>query len=35
MIQGNIQGVRESLLEELEKLYDAEFGREEFLPAVF
>ena len=32
MIQGNIQGVRESLLEELEKLYDAEFGREEFLP---
>ena len=32
MIQGNIQGVRASLLEELEKLYDAEFGREEFLP---
>ena len=32
MIQGNTQGVRESLLEELEKLYDADFGREEFLP---
>ena len=32
MIQGNTQGVRESLLEELEKLYEADFGREEFLP---
>ncbi len=32
MIQGNVQGIRDSLLEELEKLYDAEFGREDFLP---
>ncbi|MDO4546596.1 MAG: GTPase HflX [Clostridia bacterium] len=32
MIQGNIDGIRESLLNELEKLYDAQFGREDFLP---
>ncbi|MEF9894743.1 MAG: GTPase HflX [Clostridia bacterium] len=32
MIQGNTQGIRDVLLEELEKLYDADFGREDFLP---
>lgn len=32
MIQGNIEGVRESVLQDLERLYDAEFGREDFLP---
>ncbi|MEA5065178.1 MAG: GTPase HflX, partial [Eubacteriales bacterium] len=32
MIQGNTQGIRDVWLEELEKLYDAEFGREDFLP---
>ncbi len=32
MIHGNLTGIRESTLNELEKLYDAEFGREAFLP---
>ena len=32
MIQGNLTGIRESVLNELEKLYDAEFARDEFLP---
>ena len=32
MIHGNLTGIRESVLNELEKLYDAEFGREAFLP---
>ncbi|MGX8706051.1 MAG: hypothetical protein ACSW8J_05695, partial [bacterium] len=32
MIQGNLTGIRESTLNELEKLYDAEFERDAFLP---
>ncbi|MDI9504484.1 MAG: GTPase HflX [Bacillota bacterium] len=32
MIQGNIQGIRDTVLEELERLYDIDFGREDFLP---
>ena len=32
MIHGNLTGIRESTLGELEKLYDAEFGRADFLP---
>ncbi|MBR1820593.1 MAG: GTPase HflX [Clostridia bacterium] len=32
MIHGNLTGIRESTLSELEKLYDAEFGRADFLP---
>lgn len=32
MIHGNLTGIRESTLAELEKLYDAEFGRTDFLP---
>lgn len=32
MIHGNLEGIRESVLNELEKLYDAEFGRDAFLP---
>ena len=32
MIHGNLTGIRESVLNELEKLYDAEFGRDMFLP---
>ena len=32
MIHGNLTGIRESALNELEKLYDAEFGRTDFLP---
>lgn len=32
MIQGNLTGIRESVLNELEKLYDAEFERDVFLP---
>ncbi len=32
MIHGNLQGIRESALNELEKLYDAEFARDQFLP---
>ena len=32
MIHGNLTGIRESTLAELEKLYDAEFGRVDFLP---
>ena len=32
MIHGNLTGIRESTLNELDKLYDAEFGREDFLP---
>ncbi len=32
MIHGNIAGIRESMLAELEKLYDAEFERDQFLP---
>jgi len=32
MIQGNLEGIRESTLNELEKLYDAEFERDAFLP---
>lgn len=32
MIHGNIDGIRASTLEELDKLYDAEFPRDEFLP---
>ena len=32
MIHGNITGIRDSMLEELEKLYDAEFERDQFLP---
>ena len=32
MIHGNITGIRESLLEEIERLYDAEFERDMYLP---
>ena len=32
MIHGNLEGIRESVLADLEKLYDAEFPRDEFLP---
>ncbi len=32
MIQGNLTGIRESTINELEKLYDAEFERDAFLP---
>ena len=32
MIQGNLTGIRESTLNELEKLYDIEFERDMFLP---
>ena len=32
MIHGNLEGIRESALNELEKLYDAEFARDQFLP---
>ena len=32
MIHGNITGIRDSMLEELEKLYDAEFERDQYLP---
>ena len=32
MIHGNLEGIRESTLNELEKLYDAEFERDAFLP---
>lgn len=32
MIHGNLEGIRESALSELEKLYDAEFERDQFLP---
>ena len=32
MIHGNTTGIRESVLAELEKLYDAEFERDQFLP---
>ena len=32
MIHGNLTGIRESVLNELERLYDAEFERDMFLP---
>ena len=32
MIHGNIQGIRDSILKEMEKLYDIEFDRSFFLP---
>ena len=32
MIHGNIEGIRESILQELEKMYDIQFFRDEFLP---
>ena len=32
MIHGNLEGIRNSVLAELEKLYDAEFDRDFFLP---
>lgn len=32
MIHGNIVGIRDSVLEELEKLYDAQFERDQYLP---
>ena len=32
MIHGNIEGIRESTLQEMERLYDAQFARDEFLP---
>ena len=32
MIHGNIDGIRESTLQEMERLYDAQFARDEFLP---
>ena len=35
MIQGNLEGIRESTLNELEKLYDAEFERDAFLPDIY
>ena len=33
MIYGNIDGIRESLLKEMETLYDLELSEEEFAPA--
>ena len=32
MIHGNIEGIRESTLQEMERLYDAQVARDEFLP---
>ncbi len=32
MIHGNLEGIRDSALNDLEKLYDAEFERDQFLP---
>ena len=32
MIQGNLTGIRGSVLEELERLYDAEYDRGDYLP---
>ena len=32
MIHGNLEGIRQSTLDELEKLYDAQFARDEYLP---
>ena len=32
MIRGNIEGVRQSILDELEKLYDTDWARDQFLP---
>ena len=32
MIHGNLEGVRESLIQEMEKLYDIDFDRSMFLP---
>ena len=32
MIHGNITGIRDSVLEDLEKLYDAQFERDMYLP---
>ena len=32
MIHGNLEGIRESALNDLEKLYDAEFERDVYLP---
>ncbi len=32
MIHGNLEGVRESLIQEMERLYDTEFDRSMFLP---
>lgn len=32
MIHGNIEGIRESVIQELERLYDTQFNRDEFLP---
>lgn len=32
MIHGNIEGIRDSILQELERMYDTQFFRDEFLP---
>ena len=32
MIYGNIEGIRDSLIAEMERLYDMEFARDEFVP---
>jgi len=32
MIHGNLEGIRDSLLQEMDKLYDIEFDRDAFLP---
>ena len=32
MIHGNLEGIRQSVLEEMERLYDAQFARDEYLP---
>lgn len=32
MIQGNITGIRESVLNDMERLYDMEFARDQYLP---
>ena len=32
MIRGNIEGIRESLVAELEKLEDMQFARDQYLP---
>ena len=32
MIHGNLEGIRESLIQEMDRMYDIEFARDQFLP---
>lgn len=32
MIHGNLEGIRESLIQEMDRMYDMEFARDQFLP---